>query len=382
MGAPTVALFDYPNSTDRALKDAIRTKEIRISVVGDKACGKSSLAHRWLYGVYENQSLCEEMEDIHNKKLNYDLFSQNATAAGYNAALDRRRKRVTSVLDTALSGTSEEEEDELVAQVLDMTGVDLKNFSSLRKLQLEQSDGFILCYDCTKEESFNSIEEFYNDITEVKGDGFPVIICCCKSDEVYRHVDKSQEIELCDILGMEPKDSFFETSAKENVGVEEAFYTLLKKVSAKVTKSQARTADKLHHSASIPANLATKVGGQEIDIILTPSKIFAASVEQLQTETVEKENIEIFPLSPMLTNSSPTWSPNLAKSVLTSETTLSTEQTHFDLAQLKMPPNTDKDIIRKSHSQGRIRSILRGSKQRQCIAFLNIFSKKDRPRGV
>lgn len=94
--------------------------------------------------------------------------------------------------------------------------------------------GFILMYDVTNEESFNSVQDWVTQIKTYSWDNAQVILvgnkCDC-SDERVVSFDRGRQ--LADQLGLE----FFETSAKENVNVKAVFERLVDVICDRMTES-------------------------------------------------------------------------------------------------------------------------------------------------
>lgn len=84
--------------------------------------------------------------------------------------------------------------------------------------------GFILMYDVTNEESFNSVQDWVTQIKTYSWDNAQVILVGNKSDmDSERVVTYDRGKQLADQLGLE----FFETSAKENINVKDVFERLV-----------------------------------------------------------------------------------------------------------------------------------------------------------
>lgn len=76
--------------------------------------------------------------------------------------------------------------------------------------------GFILMYDITNEESFNSVQDWITQIKNYSWDNAQVILVGNKCDmEEERVISTERGKQLADQLGVR----FFETSAKENINV-------------------------------------------------------------------------------------------------------------------------------------------------------------------
>lgn len=94
--------------------------------------------------------------------------------------------------------------------------------------------GFILMYDVTNEESFNSVQDWVTQIKTYSWDNAQVILVGNKSDmEAERIVTYERGKQLADQLGLE----FFETSAKENINVQDVFDRLVDIICDKMTDS-------------------------------------------------------------------------------------------------------------------------------------------------
>jgi len=76
--------------------------------------------------------------------------------------------------------------------------------------------GFILMYDITNEESFNSVQDWITQIKNYSWDNAQVILVGNKCDmEEERVISTERGRQLAEQLGVR----FFETSAKENINV-------------------------------------------------------------------------------------------------------------------------------------------------------------------
>lgn len=94
--------------------------------------------------------------------------------------------------------------------------------------------GFILMYDVTNEESFNSVQDWVTQIKTYSWDNAQVILVGNKCDcEEERVVSQERGKQLADQLGLE----FFETSAKENVNVKSVFERLVDIICDKMSET-------------------------------------------------------------------------------------------------------------------------------------------------
>ncbi|KAH1017883.1 ras-related protein Rab-3 [Dendroctonus ponderosae] len=94
--------------------------------------------------------------------------------------------------------------------------------------------GFILMYDITNEESFNSVQDWVTQIKTYSWDNAQVILVGNKCDmEDDRVISFERGKQLAEQLGVE----FFETSAKENINVKAVFERLVDIICDKMSDS-------------------------------------------------------------------------------------------------------------------------------------------------
>ena len=94
--------------------------------------------------------------------------------------------------------------------------------------QIKSADGILLMYDVTNQDSFNSIKGWMDNIREIKGNNFPVILVGNKIDlKEERKISQLNGQNLADSYGI----SFYEISNKTGENVEEATLDLINKIS-------------------------------------------------------------------------------------------------------------------------------------------------------
>ena len=94
--------------------------------------------------------------------------------------------------------------------------------------QIKSADGILLMYDVTNQDSFNSIKGWMDNIREIKGNNFPVILVGNKIDlKEERKISQLNGQNLADSYGI----SFYEISNKTGDNVEEATLDLINKIS-------------------------------------------------------------------------------------------------------------------------------------------------------
>jgi Ras-related protein Rab-21 len=82
-----------------------------------------------------------------------------------------------------------------------------------------------LVYDITDAESFNKVTKWVKELKKIVGDNISIAIAGNKCDlEKDRHVDKKEALAYADTVGA----THYDTSAKANKGLEEAFGDLSK----------------------------------------------------------------------------------------------------------------------------------------------------------
>ncbi|KAM6410169.1 ras-related protein Rab-10-like isoform 2-T2 [Pluvialis apricaria] len=114
-------------------------------------------------------------------------------------------------------------------QIWDTAGQE--RFHTLSTSYFRGAQGFVLVYDITNLDSFQSITSWMKDIHEKAGDEVDVILLGNKCDKESERVVPKQRGEK---LAWEHGIPFFETSAKDNVNIEDAFSILTKEILEKI----------------------------------------------------------------------------------------------------------------------------------------------------
>jgi len=156
--------------------------------VGSGGVGKSALTSQFMYGEF-----VEEYEPT-----SADAYRKKITMDGELMNLD--------ILDTA----GQEE------------------YAAMRDNYYRTGEGFLCVYSITIEDSWRQLKEFHEQIQRVtENEEMPFVVVGNKADlEEKRQVSYKQGKELADTLHAE----FYETSAKTNTNVEEAFLALVRKI--------------------------------------------------------------------------------------------------------------------------------------------------------
>ncbi|XP_031566265.1 ras-like protein 1 [Actinia tenebrosa] len=175
------------------MKDPKEVSELKIVVFGEPAVGKSALTIRYTK---------QKFEDIYEPTIE-DTYPTNVVLDGRSVEL--------SVVDTAGHGI----------------------FCQMRESYIKSGDGFLLVYSVTDKESFSAISAIREQILSVKGEkgkintNTAMVLVGNKCD-----LDDDRQIlyQEGDRLARQFSCPFFETSAKDDVGVEDVFIELTRKI--------------------------------------------------------------------------------------------------------------------------------------------------------
>lgn len=113
-----------------------------------------------------------------------------------------------------------------ILDILDTAGQE--EYSAMREQYMRTGEGFLLAYSVTSRTSFDELMTYYQQIQRVKDvDYVPIVIVGNKSD-----LEEERQVSYEDGASMARQMSapFLETSAKQAINVDEAFYTLVRLV--------------------------------------------------------------------------------------------------------------------------------------------------------
>ncbi|ODQ82106.1 hypothetical protein BABINDRAFT_174681 [Babjeviella inositovora NRRL Y-12698] len=118
------------------------------------------------------------------------------------------------------------DEEEVVLDVLDTAGQE--EYSAMREQYMRTGEGFLLVYSVNSRTSFDELFTYYQQICRVKDtEQVPIMLVGNKCDlENERQISFSEGKQLAESFGA----AFVETSAKQRINVEEAFFGLVRKI--------------------------------------------------------------------------------------------------------------------------------------------------------
>lgn len=118
------------------------------------------------------------------------------------------------------------DDEQVLLDILDTAGQE--EYSAMREQYMRTGEGFLLVYSIDSKSSLDELQNFYEQIQRVKeSDNVPVLVVGNKCDlENERQVSFEEGKTLADSFGCK----FLETSAKQRINVEEAFYDLVRSV--------------------------------------------------------------------------------------------------------------------------------------------------------
>ncbi|KAJ3366646.1 GTP-binding protein [Allomyces javanicus] len=124
-------------------------------------------------------------------------------------------------------------------QIWDTAGQE--RFRTITTAYYRGAMGILLAYDVTDERSFNNVRNWVRNIEQNATQGVDLILVGNKCDMTDKKViSKEQGQELAEELGIK----FLETSAKANLNVDEAFFTLARDIKKRLIDNQAPPQEK------------------------------------------------------------------------------------------------------------------------------------------
>lgn len=114
----------------------------------------------------------------------------------------------------------------VLLDILDTAGQE--EYSAMREQYMRTGEGFLLVYSINSRNSLEELQSFYEQIQRVKDSDFvPALVVGNKCDlEIERQVSYEEGLSLAKSFNC----PFLETSAKQRINVEEAFYGLVRSI--------------------------------------------------------------------------------------------------------------------------------------------------------
>jgi len=129
--------------------------------------------------------------------------------------------------------------------ILDTAGQE--EYSAMRDQYMRTGEGFLLVFAVNNSKSFEDISMYREQIKRVKdADDVPMVLVGNKCDLQTRTVRMSEAREVARQYGV----PFVETSAKTRMGVDEAFYTLVREIRKDKEKRGGKSKKHSHHPSS------------------------------------------------------------------------------------------------------------------------------------
>lgn len=167
--------------------------------------------------------------------------------------------------------------EEVVLDVLDTAGQE--EYSAMREQYMRTGEGFLLVYSINSRNSLEELASFYEQIIRVKDDeNVPVLIVGNKCDlEIERQVSYDEGLALANQLGCK----FLETSAKQRINVEEAFYSLVRTITSKQQQDKQEVQQK-------EENAQTQQNNQPINNNIAAANVNSPAAPQSQPTSDQK----------------------------------------------------------------------------------------------
>ena len=161
--------------------------KLKIMVLGESMVGKTSLITRYTNDKFGGRYLCTVGIDFQKKKI------------------EKNNKKV-------------------LLQIWDTAGQE--RFRNVTKNYFQTSQGFVLAYDINNKESFEKVQYWIEEIKSNSEENIKCILIGTKCDLDKREVSEEEGKELGDKYGYQ----FLETSAKENININETFENLVSEI--------------------------------------------------------------------------------------------------------------------------------------------------------
>ncbi|CAF3877638.1 unnamed protein product [Rotaria sp. Silwood1] len=150
-------------------------------------------------------------------------------------------------------------------EILDTAGTE--QFTAVRDLYMKNGQGFVLVYSITAQSTYNELIDLRNTILEVNDtSNVPMVLVGNKCDlEDERIVGK----EVGQALANNWNSIFLETSAKQNINVNEVFVELVRQINKLTTVNKDKTTKNKNSSETSNTNPSASDRTKDVDISQT-----------------------------------------------------------------------------------------------------------------
>ena len=148
--------------------------------------------------------------------------------------------------------TIEVEGKKVKVQIWDTAGQE--RFKTITQTYYKGAMGIILSYAVNDRESFQNIENWMKQIRQHASEDVCKILVGNKCDMADRCVDYEEGKRLADSYGIK----FFETSAKDDLNVNDAFHTIARDIKEKIMSRETKSGDGPVIQGQVNLNKKTK----------------------------------------------------------------------------------------------------------------------------
>eukprot|EP00826_Nyctotherus_ovalis_P060029 TRINITY_DN8397_c0_g1_i11.p1 TRINITY_DN8397_c0_g1~~TRINITY_DN8397_c0_g1_i11.p1 ORF type:complete len:198 (+),score=60.46 TRINITY_DN8397_c0_g1_i11:91-684(+) len=170
------------------------------------------------------------MKRVHERKINIIMLGESrvgktALVKRYHDDTFTSHHLTTLGIDFIRKEIKRSATESVVVKIWDTAGQE--KFRTITKSFYQQADGILLVFDLTDSKSFMKLNSWVATINETAGEGVIKFIVGNKLDLAeLRVVDREEAMRTAG----EYESKYYETSAKQNVGVEEVFSDLIEEV--------------------------------------------------------------------------------------------------------------------------------------------------------
>lgn len=144
----------------------------------------------------------------------------------------------------------------------------LRRFRAITSSYYRGALGALLVYDITRKETYDSLKKWLRELQEYGNDDMVVILVGNKSDlSDSRQVEKEEGRKLAEAEGL----CFMETSALQNLNVEEAFLQMITKIHDITNQKSLEAANDNISKFNVPSGKEISLANDEVTATKQPS---------------------------------------------------------------------------------------------------------------